>query len=146
MIIINKIRVMYSNIALIYGANYSNKKLIWVVLSSFVLLPLYFFLITLLSIISLILLFLFSPFYLAKIILGDTWGIDDPIMGIVMLPLSLGYYGAFLITFIPYLLIGLLSDLLAEIISSKNHNPNYVIVWPSVFAAPHKEAYPPRGF
>jgi len=59
---------------------------------------------------------------------------------LVMLPLFLSYYGFFLITFLPYLILGALADLLAEIISKNNHHPLYVIVWPSVFATPHKEA------
>jgi len=141
-IIINKIKLLYSNIVLIYGGQYTAREMLWVIISSIFLIPLYVFFITILSVISIFLLFLFSPFYLVKIILGDTWGLDDPIMGVVMLPLSLSYYGIFLITFLPYLIIGLLSDLIGEIISKKNHNPLYVIVWPSVFAAPHKEVYP----
>lgn len=140
MIIFNKIKLLYMNIAFIFGSNYSYRQSYWVLASSILLIPIYVLFITILSVISILQMFLFSPFYLAKIIMNDTWGLDDPILGLVMLPLFLSYYGFFLITFLPYLILGALADLLAEIISKNNHHPLYVIVWPSVFATPHKEA------
>lgn len=146
MIIIHKIKTFFINMLHIYSNDYSCKKLVWVVFLSVLFLPIYFFLISLLVLISALLLILFTPFYLIKAIIGDTYGLDDPIMSVLILPLSTGYYAAYLITFIPYVLIGLLCDLIAEIISYKRHKNEYVIIWPSVFSVPHKEAYPNKNY
>ena len=144
MIVIHKIKTLFTNIVQIYDCNYSPRKLLWVIASSIPLIPLYLSFIIFLVSINVLLLILFLPFYIIKALSGNTYGMDDPIMSIVLLPLSIGYFSAYFFTFIPYIIVGFLCDAIAEIISFKKHNVDYVIVWPSVLAAPHKEAYPPR--
>ncbi len=144
MIIINKIKIFFINMIQIYGTNYSLKRKTWTIILSIVFMPIYFVLLVSLTVINIALLFFYLPFYLIKLILGDTWGMDNYIMGIVLLPILILYYSAYLISFLPYLMMALLSDFIAEIISYKNHHEDYTIIWPSVFAAPHKETYPPK--
>jgi hypothetical protein len=141
MTIMNDIVALFQNIPRIYGGYYKRSLLPWIGLASILFLPIYCILITVLALLRITLLLLYLPTLLIGSSSGDAYGFEYPIMGFVALPILLAYYVFYVASFVPFLLIGALCDLIAEIISRGNHQVYYRTVWSSVFSAPHKEAY-----
>lgn len=129
---------MIKNIRFIYGDNYSKGRLMLTYIFSIIFLPIYIIVTLTILIRLVVLVFLFSPFYMTKIVLGYTWGMDDVLLGIYLLPFTAAYLALYYISLVPFVLIGLIGDILARLISPRNHHSKYGWLTFSPLIAPHK--------
>lgn len=129
---------MIKNIRYIYGDNYSKGRLILTLIFSVIFLPVYVIVTLTLLTRLLVLIFLFSPFYLTKIVVGYTWGMDDLFMGIILLPFSVAYFAFHYVSLVPFVLIALVGDISARFISPRNHHRKYGWLMFMPLIAPHK--------
>lgn len=128
--------MIMKNIFYIYGKNYSKNDIFRSIFFSILLMPIYISIAIFLVIRLAVLLILFTPFFAIRFFSGSTWGIDDQIMGIILLPLTGVYFITYYVTLIPFVILGLLADLIARIITS-NHHKKYIMYFVAPFISPH---------
>ncbi len=136
---LEKIVSLFTNIGNIYGPPFSKAQKFSQVFLSFIFLPIYILIIFALALLNLIQFALYSPLILSRMIMG--YGQNDPMIGIVTLPITTAYFAFFLLSIIPSVLLGLICDGVAEVISFHNHKPDYVIVWPQALVGAHYSEY-----
>jgi hypothetical protein len=141
-----KIGSLFINLTKIYGKyTLLNQKFLVVIVSIF-LLPIYFILVLILSILNLIGFLLLRIYIINKmfnhlfIVISSnphTLSWTD----LFFVPGAFIYYLYYFIQISVSLPVGYLCDVIAELISPRNHAYGYVWVWPSAFLGAHHGVY-----